>query len=411
MTDTNPWITGWTPEWSNAVFPLEERDRRWAKVRRLMVRDGVDLIICLANTHNYDRAQADSRYLSQLGENGDETTLAFPVEGKVTAWLSRGGVWPGSNWIDDVRPAVRGGGGVTIAQWLHENPPYQKAVIAIAGLTASHLSHMRSAEGEVMWGSVELLKKTFPQARFVSATPLLGESRYRKSPAEIDYIRKGTRIAEIELEALRRHARVGASERQLFAEMMYANASAGGTFPSQIGWCSGPQGKVFHRIAQPSFRKLARGDAMLLEIEGRWGGYIAQIDQTLVIEEPTPDMVEGMKMTIEAFERARAKTAPGVRISELIAAASLKSRDGRIETGLGFHGRGTGNDGPLLVAFRPEPQDVLDIVIEEDCSFIIKPSARVMGVEDYSRWGDSIVVTARGAERLGTRTPELIVQR
>jgi Xaa-Pro aminopeptidase len=411
MTDTNPWITGWTPEWSNAVFPLEERDRRWAKVRRLMVRDGIDLIICLANTHNYDRAQADSRYLSQLGENGDETTLAFPVEGNVTAWLSRGGVWPGSNWIDDVRPAVRGGGGVTIAQWLHENPPFQKAVIAIAGLTASHLSHMRSAEGEVMWGSVELLKKTFPQARFVSATPLLGEARYRKSPAEIDYIRKGTRIAEIELEALRRHARVGASERQLFAEMMYANASAGGTFPSQIGWCSGPQGKVFHRIAQPSFRKLARGDAMLLEIEGRWGGYIAQIDQTLVMEEPTPDMVEGMKMTIEAFERVRAKMAPAVRISELIAAASLKSRDGRIETGLGFHGRGTGNDGPLLVAFRPEPQDVLDIVIEEDCSFIIKPSARVMGVEDYSRWGDSVVVTARGAERLGTRTPELIVQR
>jgi len=411
MTDANPWMLEWTPEWSNAVFPLEERDQRWAKVRRLMVRDGVDLIICLANTHNYDRAQADSRYLSQLGENGDETTLAFPVEGKVTAWLSRGGVWPGSNWIADIRPAVRGGGGATISEWLKENPHYQKAVVAIAGLTASHLSHMRSAEGEVMWGSVELLKKNFPEARFVSATPLLGEARYRKSPGEIEYIRKGTRIAETALEALRSHAHVGVSERQLFAEMMYANASAGGTFPSQIGWCSGPQGKVFHRIAQPSFRKLARGDAMLLEIEGRWGGYIAQIDQTLVMEEPTPDMVEGMKMTIEAFERVRAKMAPGVRIAELIAAASQKSRDGRIETGLGFHGRGTGNDGPLLVAFRPEPQEVLDIVVEEDCSFIIKPSARVTGVQDYSRWGDSVVVTARGAERLGTRTPELIVQR
>jgi Xaa-Pro dipeptidase len=210
---------------------------------------------------------------------------------------------------------------------------------------------------------------------------------------------------------LRRHAREGASERQIFAEMMYANASAGGTFPAQIGWCSGPQGRAYHRIAQPSFRKLARGDAMLLEIEGRWGGYIAQIDQTIVIGEPVPDMSEGMKLTIEAFERVRAKMAPGVRIADLIAAASLKSRDGRIETGLGFHGRGTGNDGPLLVAFRPEPQDVLDIVVEEDCSFIIKPSARVDGVEDYSRWGDSVVVTARGAERLGTRIPELIVQR
>ena len=411
MTDVNPWVREWTPEWSNTVFSLEERDSRWAKVRRLMTRDGIDLIICLPNTHNYDRAQADSRYLSQLGENGDETTLAFPVEGKVTAWLSRGGVWPGSNWIADIRPQVRGGGGATITSWLNENPQYQKATIAIAGLTASHISHMRSAEGEVMWGSIELLKKNFPAARFVSATPLLGLARYRKSAAEIEHIRKGVRVAELALEALRRHAKVGASERQMFAEMMYANASAGGTFPSQIGWCSGLQGKVYHRIAQPSFRKLARGDAMLLEIEGRWGGYIAQIDQTLVMEEPTPEMVEGMKMTIEAFERVRAVMKPGARVAELIAASSLKSRDGRIETGLGFHGRGTGNDGPLLVAFRPEPQDVLDIVIEEDCSFIIKPSARVDGVEDYSRWGDSVVVTAHGTERLGTRTPELIVQR
>jgi Xaa-Pro aminopeptidase len=406
MSEDNPW----SPEWANAVFPLEERELRWKNVQRLMARDGIDLIICLPNTHNYDRAQADSRYLTQLGENGDETTLAFPIEGKVTAWLSRGGVWPGSNWVGDIRTQVRGGGGATITSWLNENPHYQRATIAIAGLTASPLSHMRSAEGEVMWGSVELLKKNFPTARFVSATPILGEARYRKSAAEIDHIRRGTKVAEIELEVLRRHAREGSSERQLFAEMMYANASAGGTFPPQIGWCSGPQGRVYHRIAQPSFRKLARGDAMLLEIEGRWGGYIAQIDQTLVIAEPTPEMVEGMKLTIEAFERVRAKMAPGVRIAELIAAASLRSGDGRIETGLGFHGRGTGNDGPLLVAFRPEPQEVLDIVIEQDCSFIIKPSARVDGVEDYSRWGDSVVVTARGAERLGTRKPELIIQ-
>ena len=121
-------------------------------------------------------------------------------------------------------------------------------------------------------------------------------------------------------------------------------------------------------------------------------------------------MVEGMKLTLEAFERVRARMMPGARIADLIAAASLKSRDGRIETGLGFHGRGTGNDGPLLVAFRKEPQEVLDIVIDEACAFIIKPSAKVDGVQDYSRWGDSVVVTAKGAERLGTRTPELIVQ-
>jgi Xaa-Pro dipeptidase len=100
----------WTPEWSNAVFSLEERDNRWNKVRALMVRDGLDVIVCLPWTSNHDRSQADSRYLTQLGENTDETTVVFPVEGSVTAWHSRGGVWPSSNWFADVRAAARGTG-------------------------------------------------------------------------------------------------------------------------------------------------------------------------------------------------------------------------------------------------------------------------------------------------------------
>ena len=37
----------WDPGWSNAVFSLAERDRRWAKVRALMARDGIDLIVCM----------------------------------------------------------------------------------------------------------------------------------------------------------------------------------------------------------------------------------------------------------------------------------------------------------------------------------------------------------------------------
>ena len=140
MTDVNPWVREWTPEWSNTVFSLEERDSRWAKVRRLMTRDGIDLIICLPNTHNYDRAQADSRYLSQLGENGDETTLAFPVEGQVTAWLSRGGVWPGSNWIADIRPQVRGGGGATITSWLNSAAGAQAYPLLGAALTSGDVN-------------------------------------------------------------------------------------------------------------------------------------------------------------------------------------------------------------------------------------------------------------------------------
>ena len=51
--------------------------------------------------------------------------------------------------------------------------------------------------------------------------------------------------------------------------------------------------------------------------------------------------------------------------------------------------------------------EVLDIALEEDCSFVIKPSAALDGEGDYARWGDTMVVTKTGAKRLGTRPQEM----
>jgi Xaa-Pro aminopeptidase len=403
-SEKNPW----TPEWSNAVFSLEERDRRWAKVRGLMARDGVDVIFCLPCTNSHDRGAADARYLTQLGENSDESVVAFPIEGPVTAWHSRGGVWPSSNWFADIRPTPRGTGGATVSAWLNENPRFKNKV-AIAGLDSSIISHIRSAEGEVNWQSVDLIKRNFPGAKFVSATPILGEARWRKSAEEIAFLRKGTVVAEAMLETVNRHARPGVRERHIFAHLMYASADADGSFQPMIGWSSGPDGRAYHRLEQPSFRSFKTGDVLLLEIEGRWGGYIAQIDQTWGIGTATPELLDGIKMVFEAFNRVMDKLKPGVTVRELIDAATFTGMNGRARTGLGGHGRGTGDDGPLLVAGRPEPTEVLDLIIEEGCSFAIKPSVALDGIGDFARWGETVAVTAKGAERLGTRPQEMRV--
>lgn len=403
--ETNPW----KPDWSNAVFSLAERDQRWAKVRKLMARNGIDVIFCLPCTNSHDRGQADARYLTQLGENSDETTVAFPIEGKVTAWHSRGGVWPSSNWFADIRPAPRGTGGATATAWLNENPQYKSGRIAIAGLDSSLISHIRSAEGEVNWQSVDILKRNFQNARFVSATPVLGEARWRKSAEEIDFLRKGTVVAEATLDAVNQHARPGVSERHVFAQIMFANADAGGSFTPMIGWSTGPDGRAYHRLEQPSFRSFQTGDALLLEIEGRWGGYIAQIDQTWGVGTAKPELHDAIKLVFEAFDRVMAKLKPGVTVRELIDASTFTGLNGRAKTGLGGHGRGTGDDGPLLVAGRPESNAVLDIVIEEGCSFAIKPSVALDGIGDFARWGETVAVTRNGAERLGTRPQEMRV--
>jgi Xaa-Pro aminopeptidase len=395
----------WSPDWSNAVFSLEERDRRWKKVRDLMARDGVDLIVCLPCTNSHDRGQADPRYLTQLGENSDETTAAFGIDGEVTAWHSRGGAWPSSSWFNDIRASGRGTGGKTIVSWIKEHPRYERGTIAIAAMTSSFYAHVRADEGEVNWQSVQIIKEAFHHAKIVSATPVLGEARWQKSEEEIEFLRKGTQIAETTLQAVVDHAHNGVPEREVFARMLYAYTSAGGSLQPMFGWISGPFGEMYHRVEQPAFRNLQFGDAIHIEIEGRWGGYIAQIDQTFSIGPAPQEYRDGMKLTWESFNRVLAKLKPGVTAGELIDAAHLTGLNGRCATHLTMHGRGTGDDGPGL--FGTPPETIRNVVIDENTVFVVKPSMQIEGSASYYGWGDSVVVRKNGAERLGTRPQAL----
>ena len=62
-------------------FGLAERDRRWARVRSLMEAEKVDLIVCMSNTNAHGRGSANHRYLTQLGDNSEDQTVAFPLAG------------------------------------------------------------------------------------------------------------------------------------------------------------------------------------------------------------------------------------------------------------------------------------------------------------------------------------------
>jgi Xaa-Pro aminopeptidase len=394
----------WTPEWSNPVFSIQERDRRWGRVRELMARAGIDVIACLPSTNNHDRGQQDVRYLTQLGENSDEVTVVFPREGEVTAWLSRGGVWPSSNWFTDMRAGRRGSGGRTVVERLKEMG-FERGTIGIPSLSGSLLAHIRQAEGEANWQSVEIIKQAFPNARVVSACDVLGEARYVKSEEEIEFIRKGTEVAEATMRAAIDSARAGVSERHVFGRMMFANADAGGSFPPMLGWISGPFGNTYHRLEQPSFRKLQLGDVMLLEMEGRWGGYAAQIDDTFSIGPAHQDLKDGMKLSFESFNRVFEAMRPGVTVGELIKAGDVSGMNGRGTASLTMHGRGTGDDGPLVTGNRSP--ELLALQLLEGCSMVIKPSARVDGKPDHGRWGETVVIRKNGAERLGTRPQEL----
>ena len=385
--------------WQLPAFSLDERERRWARVRQLMRRDGVDCIVGLNSTGTHNRNQADVHYLTQIGSNCEEVAVCFPIEGKVTAITVRGGYWPAGEWIGETMASSRSWSG-TLARCLQE-AHMDRATIAVCGLTPSVYSAVRQPDGYAGYTAVMRLKEELPEARFISASDLMGEARFVKSAEEIEFLRRATAIAERSCLAMLQTARVGVFEPLIMANMYQAAIAAGGTMPFMLGWISGPFGAAYHRIEQPTHRRMESGDYLSIEIEGRWGGYVGQIDQSVTFGEVPAWAPEAHQAAVECFWDVVQAMKPGVTFSALKEAARKVDRSGKVSGMLTLHGRGLGDDGPLITN-RSQPA-VADTPLQEGCVFIVKPAITYDGQDDVGHVGDTVVVTATGTERLGTR--------
>src|SRR5205814_4369488 len=69
---------------------------------------------------------------------------------------------------------------------------------------------------------------------------------------------------------------------------------------------------------------------------------------------------------------------------------------------LNMHGRGAGDDGPIITASAKDAKQ-LSVQLREGMVFILKPGVHTANDSHNTTWGDTVVVTPRGGERLGTR--------
>jgi hypothetical protein len=75
---------------------------------------------------------------------------------------------------------------------------------------------------------------------------------------------------------------------------------------------------------------------------------------------------------------------------------------------LNMHGRGAGDDGPIITAHDKNPRQ-LGVELRENMVFICKPSAISADGQSLSTWGDTVVITKTGGRRLGKRPHDLAV--
>lgn len=385
-------------------FSLEERARRWARVRSLMTREGIDAIFAPPHTGLFDMFQANVRYLTGLGGNHCMVAAVFPREGAVTAisspdvhkqiWLQR------QDWVDDIRSISTGWGftGEVIARLKELGGIRRLGVTGLSGNT-------RFPEGTTSHGIVERLRQTLPDVELVNANPLMEEARFVKSDEEIAFLQAGIVLVERAIDILAAEARPGVPENIVYAHMISSIVEGGGELPSMILWSAGwpqPPSNAY----MPTRRPLQHGDIILTEAEARWGGYVAQNTQAFFIGKAPAEYHDMFARQQEAIELCYEMLRPGETVGRMAARVAEMSND-RYDCAIMMHGRGLGDDSPIAI-YQVRDDVMANWVIEENSAFIIKPLVRSKDGTKRIHWGDTVVCTPDGAKRLGKRPASII---
>jgi len=394
-------------------FSLAERDRRWHAVRELMRQQRLDVIVTPNNTGHSTDFQSNTRYLTHCGGGGDADIAAvFPLEGEVTAIATTAQArWPTvQDWTADLREARRNYGRVIVERLKELKLDHGR--IGITGL--GEVAGTRTPEGTIGYGTWRQIREAFPQAELVDATAILAKVRYVKSQEEIGALTKSMEIVELAYQAEVKAAQPGAKDWDVWAETQSALLRNGSELPVHCNWVSGKNPK--RTLTRPSMRILERGDLIINEVEASWIGYRAQGVQPVFVAVADPVHQELIKVQREVFNRLLENLKPGITVKEL--AELTRNTAGRVAPPSGpaagavaqltMHGRGAGDDGPIITSNARSPHQ-LEVALRENMVFIFKPSARTADGNSICTWGDSVVVTAKGGQRLGKRAHDLAI--
>ncbi len=394
-------------------FSLAERDRRWKAVRERMAQQRLDVIVTPQNTGHSADFQANTRYLTHCGGGGDSDIAGvFPLEGDVTAIATSAAPrWPTvQEWTKDVREARRNYGGVIVERL--KELKVDRGRIGITGL--GEVEGTRTPEGTINYGTWKKIREAFPQAELVDASPILIEVRYIKSEEEIGVLTKSMEIVELGYEAEIEAARPGVKDWEVWAATQGALMRNGSEMPVHCNWLSGKN--PVRTLTRPTMRLLERGDLIINEIEASWIGYRSQGVQPVFVEVANPVHQELIKVQREVFNRVFESLKPGITVKEISELTRKTGEEAAPKSGpvagakarLTMHGRGAGDDGPIITSnARNERQ--LGVTLKENMVLICKPSAITADNKYISTWGDTVVVTAKGGRRLGKRPHDLAV--
>lgn len=385
-------------------FSLEERDRRWARVRELMRQRNCACIVA-APAPDPDE-QAPARYLSQIGGEGVLAWVVFPVEGDVTAISGSSSAvqffQKVQNWVTD----LRAGPGVDLVAARINELGLSAERIGLANFQHAY----KNPDGAVPYEAVRRLQALLPKATLYGENEPVDLARLVKGPEEIAFIERAVAANELAIQAMYELARPGLGLDQVWAEMCSAIVRATGAFPQRLALgADGPMANMPVPIA------IRPGAVLTQEVTSRYQGYIGQSNHTIQVGAGGPAIYRSaMKAAIGMFHVLVDGTKPGQTLGDLVGRWQLEfqKHDAEPDQRVLLHTCGLGNDFPRLMMGAVSEQEA-SVVIEPGFVFTLKPWLRYLSGRSVSgvltMFGDPVAVTEHGARRLGQRAMEPVV--
>jgi len=294
------------------------------------------------------------------------------------AHLSRSGeliVWVTDPWDRDLIPGARELAGVF------------PAAAAIAGL--------------------ELMETWMVTGSPVSATADVEELRRVKTPDEIEYLKQAAALADRGYQYFADTVAVGMREYELVAEVE-GFLKSNGAEDNFMLIASG--GTEVVGMKPPTDRKLRCGDSVITELTPCVNGYYAQICRSIVLGPPSTGQLKSFAIFHEAQQAAQDLIKPGIRASD----AARAQNDVFRKYGYGDYtgSKYTRVRGHCLGLFPDETPHILediDYVLKENMVVIAHPNT-FLPLAGYMVFGDSMLITASGNERLNTTERKLFVK-